>query len=181
LANRTYLLNHDSDVPVVAAEIEGRCLLAANYQLPILWVALFDKGDLTTVGVPCTNYAGDEVVEKIPTLFTSAEKAKSNYASRRATLIQSMGDESIPFIKEWDAFANTNLSAPYAQVDLVELWMMYDNPADLSSDVSEWLTAVASPFGTSWDNLCFQACFTDPDVRRYGIRGFPWQAELAWA
>ena len=135
MANRTYLLNHHSVAAKVAAEIEDRCLLGANYQLPILWVALFDKSDLTTVGVPCTNDAGDELIEHVPTLLTSVGNAKSNYAFRRAALVQTMGDESLPFIKEWDAFVNSDLSAPYVQVDLVELWMMYDNPEDLSCDV----------------------------------------------
>ena len=181
MANRTYLMNHESGAPRTAAEIENTCLLGANYQLPILWLALFDQDDLTTVPVACTNGAGDQIIENIPTLFTSTAKAKATYASRRTALVQALGAECVPYIAEWESFISSNISAPSVQVDLVELWMMYDNPPDFAVDIREWLSGVSASVGAQWNSLCSQASFGDAAVRRYGIRGFPWQAKLAWS
>lgn len=75
MANRVYLMNHHQSEPALAAELEEACLLAASYQLPILWLALFDSDDLTNVLVHCENDAGEEVSELVLTCFASTEKA----------------------------------------------------------------------------------------------------------
>ena len=64
MANRTYLMAHSSECATTAELAEDACLLGANYQVPILWIALFDSSDLAYVDVPCTDSEGRELIER---------------------------------------------------------------------------------------------------------------------
>ena len=174
-------MNHSNHAPTTAEASDDACLLGANYQVPILWVALFEPDDLTFVSVPCTNDNGDELIEEVPTLFATTEKAKSTYAKRITPLAKALGEESAVHIHEWEDFLSTELSAPILQLDLIELWMMYENQTDFELDIREWLSAIGNPSGREWNSLCSQAHLDDPEVRQYGIRGFPWQSKIKWA
>ncbi|HQS59700.1 MAG: hypothetical protein B7Y56_02885 [Gallionellales bacterium 35-53-114] len=180
MANRAYLINHSQIAAIAAENSEESCLLGANYQVPILWIALFEPSDLTFVSVSCMNDNGDELIEKIPTLFAPTTKAKSTYAARSVALARSLGTENAHHISEWETFLSSNLPASMLQIDLAELWMMYENQTDLELDIREWLLGVKNPSGHEWENLCSQANLNDPEVRRYGLRGFPWQSKVQW-
>jgi hypothetical protein len=180
MANRTYLMAHSSERAKTAELAEDACLLGANYQVPILWIALFDSSDLTYVDVPCTDSEGKDVLEKIPTLFTSYAKARAIYATRRAGLKNALAPAHHRALSEWDEFLALKIHESVLQLDLIELWMMYDDPADLALDVQDWLKGVSSQSGHGWQNLCSQANLEDPEVSKYGLRGFPWNAKLAW-
>lgn len=174
-------MNHSHSAATTAADAEESCLLGANYQLPILWVALFEPNDLTYVSVPCMNDDGDELIEKIPTLFAPSVKAKSAYAARRLSLTNALGTENAGPIAEWEDLLSSHITAPFLQVDLAELWMMYEDRTDLELDLREWLSGVENHSGNGWKSLCSQANLNDPEVQRYGIRGFPWQCEVQWS
>lgn len=173
-------MNHTRATATTASEAEENCLLGANYQIPILWVALFEPTDLTFVPVPCTNDNGDELIENIPTLFAPSKKAKNTYAIRRASLTEALGAENSLHIHEWEEFLSSQTPDSMLQADLIELWMMYENQSDFELDVRDWLDGVANPSGEAWKALCSQANLTDPATRRYGIRGFPWQSKMQW-
>lgn len=181
MANRSYLMNHSLCTAILAGEAEENCALGANYQVPILWIALFEPDDLTFVDVPFTNDDGDESIEKIPCLFTETSKAKKTYAGRRDWLVHALGVENSNTLEEWDTFLLAAVDKPRIQLDFVELWMMYDNGKDLELDLRDWLEGLKNQSGIGWDGLCNQANLNDPEVRRFGIRGFPWEATLPWA
>lgn len=180
MANRAYLMNHTHSTATTASASEEACLLGANNHVPILWVALFEPTDLTFVSVPCTNDNGDEFIEEIPTLFAATNKAKIIYSARRALLARALGKENACHFTEWDEFLTTQLTAPMLQLDLGELWMMYENQSDFELDIRDWLSGVSNPTGHGWEKLCSQAYLEDAEVRRYGIRGFPWQSTVPW-
>lgn len=172
---------HSNEHPTTADLMEDACLLAANYQVPILWLALFDGADVRYVEVPCSDAQGNDVLEKIPTLFASFEKASSAYAARRADLANALGAVHANVLQEWDGFLSSTIQASNLQLDLVELWMMYDDPADVLLDVQDWIEGVTCQSGHGWQSLCSQAHLDDPEVSRYGLRGFPWNTELVWS
>ena len=172
---------HSDERETIADLAEDACLLAANYQVPILWLALFDGSDLTYVDVPCTDSEGRDVLEKIPTLFASFEKTSATYAARQADLAKSLGTANADVLLEWEQFLSSGIQASHLQLDLVELWMMYDDPSDLVLDVQDWLEGVKFQSGPGWQSLCSQAHLDDPEVSRYGLRGFPWNAEIVWS
>lgn len=180
MANRNYFMAHSSESPLTAGAAEDACLLGSNYLVPILWVAQFDDADLTLLHVPCTDAEGNEVVERVPTLFTSHAKAQATYAARRRGLAKALGPAHADAMAEWEAFLSSAVQASHVQVDLTELWMMYDDPMAFGADVQSWLTGVARQAGDGWHFLCGQACLDDLKVRKYGLRGFPWSADLAW-
>jgi len=181
VANRVYLMNHEHREPLTAAQAESACLLGANYQIPVLWVALFRAADLTTMPVSCTADSGEEVIESVPTLFTTSEKARATYTTRSSALVKALGAENSSFIQEWESFLASEVRAPFLQLDLGELWMMYDPRSDLEVDLRDWLEAVDTRSGREWNSLSSQANLGREEVRRYGIRGFPWAAKLTWS
>jgi len=181
VANRTYFMAHCNEHATTADVMEDAFLLAANYQVPILWLALFDGSDLRYVDVPCTDSQGNDVLEKIPTLFASFEKASTTYAVRRTGLANALGAANAKVLHEWDGFLSSTIQASKLQLDLVELWMMYDDPADVILDVQNWIEGVTCQSGHGWQSLCSQAHLDDPEVSRYGLRGFPWNTKIAWS
>ena len=116
MANRAYLMNHTYGAATTSSNAEESCLLGANYQVPVLWIALFELTDLMFMPVPCTNDNGDERIELIPTLFAPAIKAKSTYAARRVSLARALGPESADSIAAWDEFLSTHILAESLQL-----------------------------------------------------------------
>lgn len=180
MANRVYLMNHNQSEPALAADLEDACLLAASYQLPILWLALFDSDDLVNVLVHCENDAGEQVSELVLTCFASTGKALKTYNSRKQSLHAVLGADSATSLSEWEAFIASQLQASAVQIDLTELWMMYGDADALDSQISEWLTGLDDTTSAAWISFCEQANLNDADTRRYGVRGYPWNAQLVW-
>ncbi|MDU8360089.1 hypothetical protein [Pseudomonas syringae group sp. J309-1] len=180
MANRVYLMNHSQSEPALAAELEDACLLAASYQLPILWLALFDSDDLVNVLVHCENDAGELDSELILTCFASTEKALKTYSSRRQDLQAALGADSATSVAEWEAFIASELHGSTVQIDLTELWMMYGDADALDAQVSEWLAGLDDTTSGAWISFCHQANLDDADTRRYGVRGYPWNAKPGW-
>ena len=180
VANRVYLMNHALNQPTAAGETEDACMLGANYQLPILWLAMFDINDLHTVAVPCINDNGDKFDAQVPTLMSSVEKTAHTYGARCSALTAKLGVENALYLSEWSEFLATGLTAPTLQLDLIELWMMYENPADFDLDLRSWIVGIDNFAHPGWANLCEQANLGDKSVSRYGIRGYPWGVNLDW-
>lgn len=179
MANRVFFMNHNQAGPVIGAELQEACLLAASYQLPILWLGLFDADDLVNVAVPCENEEGEAISEQVLTCFAPLEKARATYASRRERLHEALGPEHAPAVAEWDEFV-ASLSGSAVQIDLVELWMLYGDTAALDEQIREWLAGLDDTASAQWASICDQANLDDADVRRYGVRGYPWNVEIAW-
>lgn len=180
MANRVYLMNHSQSEPALAAELGDACLLAASYQLPILWLALFDSDDLVNVLVHFENDAGEQVSELVLTCFANTGKALKTYNSRKQTLQAVLGEENADSLAEWEAFMTNQLQASAVQIDLTELWMMYGDADALDAQVSEWLTGLDDTMSAEWMSFCHQANLNETDTRRYGVRGYPWNAQLVW-
>lgn len=177
MANRMYLMFHSHDRPTTAELAEDACLLAANYLVPVLWIALFDSSDLTYVDVLCTDAEDKDVLESIPTLFTSYAKAHATYAARQAGLAAALGTEHASVLSEWEKFLYSQGQESNLQLDLIELWMLYGDASAVSSEVQEWLEGMRYQSGHGWRKLCDQASLDDPRVSKYGLRGYAWNTE----
>lgn len=179
MANRVFFMNHNQAEAAIGAELQEACLLAASYQLPILWLALFDADDLVNVAVPCENEEGEAISEQVLTCFASLEKARATYGARRERLQKALGSDHAPAAAEWDEFV-ARLSGSAVQIDLIELWMLYGDNAALDEQIREWLAGLDDTASTQWASFCDQANLDDVDVRRNGVRGYPWNVEIAW-
>jgi hypothetical protein len=54
------------------------------------------------------------------------------------------------------------------------------DPGEFDTALQNWLGAFSSETHAGWEELSLQACLEQPEVARYGIRGYQWTAELAW-
>ena len=96
------LMNHDEPIPVRASSApEGIALLAANYQVPILWMALFGPADLRRMKLP------DSEVGDIPTMLASTADALRRYDERKGTLRRALDARHLDRIAEWERFIQT--------------------------------------------------------------------------
>src|SRR4030095_3826862 len=82
MANRAYFVNHAEKTPVSLDNQRGNWLLAASYQIPVLWLAMFSDADLTTVKPRVQKADGKELPEELPTLTSSTEEAVRRYLYR---------------------------------------------------------------------------------------------------
>ena len=179
MANRAYFINHGEDAPVSLDNQKGKWLLAANYQLPVLWLAMFSEADLKVVSTRMQDAQGNQVIEQMPTLVAAVPEATRRYEERCAVLAAAISDSCRPQVEEWAAFIATQLTLPFVQLEMTELRIM-EEPHAFDNGLREYLSVFASATDPAWDALRSQANLEDPQVARYGLRGYPWDSELKW-
>jgi hypothetical protein len=180
MANRTYLINHAEKAPVSLDNQRGNWLLAASYQIPVLWLAMFSDADLTTVKTRVLKADGVEVTEDLPTLASSTQEAIGRYQSRRSLLQRKIAPSYTQHMDEWESFMASDLRLPVLQLEFSELGMMWSDAAEFDAALRNWLGAFSSEDHPGWEELCLQACLEQPEVARYGIRGYPWNGGPDW-
>lgn len=179
MANCVYFMNHDENTPATIDESERFCLLESKYQVPILWMAMFDRDDLTTIAIPHEDQDGKESIEQIPTLLAPTDKALKTYEKRRKNLHAALKPEWKQYLMEWESFLSNHLSCSHIQVDLSELCDMYDSFALFEQQLRIWLSGIEKVSGPNWDSLCAQTQLNDETVC-YAIRGYAYGIELEW-
>ncbi len=179
MANRAYFINHSEDSPVSLDIQRGQWLLAASYQIPILWLALFSEIDIKIVATRMQDANGNEIIERVPTLVSRVSKAVQRYQARRSVLAAAIPESYHPHIEEWEAFISASLPLLFVQLEMTEIRIMND-PQQFDVVVSDYLAAFSAASHPGWDALCSQAALGRPEVARYGLRGYPWHSEVAW-
>jgi hypothetical protein len=179
VANRPYLLCHDSDAPLVASEDgEQAIVAAASNQLPVLWLCLFQPADLMTVDMPLEDIEGHQSVGPVPTLFANLKSARASWRDREPSIRGVLPAELHRHVDEWERLLG-GLPGQFVQIDLAELWMM-DDPDAFEESLKSYLAGLD---GTSPDGrreLLDQGCLDDPEVARYGLRGYQWDRPVPW-
>ena len=167
------LMNHDEPIPVRASSgPKGIALLAANHQVPILWMALFGPADIRRMSLP------DSEVGDIPTMMASTADALRRYASRKGALRRALDARHFDRIAEWERFIQTGLTKAYVQIDFEDFCLVGDLPA-FEAELVTWLDGVEHMSGSGWNALCVQANLDNLKLSPYGMRGFghevdPW-------
>ena len=179
MANRAYFINHAEGEPVSLDDQRGQWLVAANYQIPVLWLAMFSKEDIKTVPTRMHDASGNEVVEHVPSFMAPVAQAVLLYEARRPTLAAVIPERYRPYVDEWEAFISTSLCLPFVQLELTEIRIM-EELQHFDLRVVDYLTAFSAASDPRWDDLRAQAALDDPQVARYGLRGYPWHSEVPW-
>ncbi len=180
MANRTYLINHAEKAPVSLDNQRGNWLLAASYQIPVLWLAMFSDADLATARTRVRKADGREVTEDLPTLASSTHEAMGRYQSRRSLLMRKIARDYAQHIGEWERFMASDLGLPVLQLEFTELRMMWSDAVEFDAALRNWLGAFSSEDHPGWEEFSLQACLEEPEVARYGIRGYPWNGGPDW-
>lgn len=177
---------HASRRPLTARS-EAHIVAAASYQLPLLWLTLFGADDLTTVTMPLEDAAGHESEGPVPTLHAPFDGACSRYAERRERVHEMLPATLHTHILEWDALQEA-ISQPNVQLDIAELWMM-QSETEFEQDIRTFLGGLDIG-GAPWREVCEQAGLDvdpdtgevdfDPDLVRFGLRGYQWEAPVPW-
>jgi hypothetical protein len=147
----------------------GNWLLAASYQIPVLWLAMFSEASLTAVKTRVRRADGQELIEELPTLASSTQEAISRYESRRSLLQQKLSQNYGQHIGEWESFIASHLGLPFLQLEFSEFRMMSES-AEFDAALRNWLGAFSSGGNPGWEEFSLQACLEQPEVARYGIR-----------
>jgi hypothetical protein len=180
MANRAYFVNHAEKAPASLDNQRGKWLLAASYQVPVLWLAMFSAANLTTAKTRILKEDGGELTQDLPTLVSSTQAAIGLYQSRRSLLQRKIAPDCTEHIDEWEGFIASELRLPVLQLEFSELRMMYCEAAEFDAALHNWLGAFSSEDHPGWEEFCLQACLEQPEVARYGIRGYPWNGGPDW-
>jgi hypothetical protein len=188
MANRPFLMAHDSADPANGVSGTAKILAAANYQIPLLWLSLFDSEDVKAVEMPIEKADGSESTAPVPTLHAPIESARARYESRRALLLARLPVGLHTHVDEWERLLATVKHA-FVQIDVAEIWMMFD-PPEFDDAIRRHLPAFELG-GAPWREVCAQAGLEryadsddltfDPAVVRFGLRGFQWEEPVPWA
>ena len=111
MANRSFLMAHESATPVVAAQHEDKIVAAASYQVPLLWLALYSIADLESVDMMLEDDQGNASVGPVPTLHTSREAYASEETGRSEIYVR-----PFPNVDEglWQVSTNGGAEAAWA-------------------------------------------------------------------
>jgi hypothetical protein len=173
-----FLLNYSTAVPIsIHADTSDRPdvgppLAEANYQIPILWLALFTEANITTV----TKMEPPE-----PTLFTSRQDALATYERRKGALRKKLGAARASSVDDWERMlASEFAQGAYFQIEFSELYYMY-NEGEFQPDLLSWLKGLEELTGPGWESLCAQAEIDNPTAdTKLGIRGWTPHEALGW-
>ncbi len=179
MANRAYLVNHAESEPVTLENPKGEWHLGANYQLPVLWLSLFTVDNLTDADVTVEDDEGNESTAKVSCFMSSVKTAKETYHSRKQRIAQILPESCHQYIEEWEAYLDQKFSGPNIQIEMSELWMMFE-PDEFRPFLQRLQEAFESDLHEDWEELLNQANVQDSDVAKYGIRGYDWDCEMGW-
>jgi hypothetical protein len=184
MANRAYLYATPTSGPINPDEHEP--LLAANYQIPICWLSGFDESNIVIREVEMCDADGNPTEsDRIPFLIASRELALQRSLEREPTIFQIVPSELRTHHQEWIGFLQ-GLPECFIQLDLSELWAMVDSET-FAESLHRDLCAFQESRREAWAELLEQATISaddgsyDPATVRYGMRGYPWSATLAWS
>jgi hypothetical protein len=178
MANRPFLMSHNSEAPLVAAEAEDFIVAAASNQIPLLWLSLFRTSDLRNVDMPLEDAQGNESVGPAPTLLSALDLARAAYQERRTRLRGLIPLALLGHVDEWETLV-ASLTHRFVQIDLAEIWMM-SSPEDFDDAIRDYLAGVNGTSDQGWLDLRSQANVDDPEVARYGLRGYQWEQPVPW-
>jgi hypothetical protein len=173
-----YLIVHDEAEPVREDDApEGSKLLGANYQVPILWLAMFTASDLRRISLPLSEWGDGVTPVVMPALIARTSDALNKYAERKEAIREALADYS-GNIDEWETFIATYLKTEFVQLDFEDLFSSgYD---DFEASLLGWLDGIECLEGDGWEDLCQNAMLQSDYSDHLGIRGFPWDADPGW-
>lgn len=179
MSNRAYLVNHEEASPVTSEEPKGQWHLAASYQLPVMWLSLFDMSTVTEAEITVEDCDGNETKAKIPTFIATVDDAKELCARRRQRISAMLPESCQPYLADWQSYLDSKLTLANVQLEMSEIWMMFDE-GEFLPHLQELQKAFDSDSRDDWDALLAQADVQDEDVARFGVRGYEWDCEIGW-
>ncbi len=182
MANRTYLIPHTSSDPGVNDLDRFAVLKAANYSLPVLWLALFKDRNRASRSLEVCDAEGQSFFEEFPTLHTSLSNALENWGQRRGVLEGFLPEELHTYLRRWDDTLSA-LATPFIQVELSELAMMME-PQEFEESLNLSLSALDTLDETALAEFFSQAAFEfrsrnapigyDEATVEFNLLGFDW-------
>lgn len=156
MANRAYFYCTGSPEAPKDAQVEP--ILAANYQLPILWLSLFSTGDRHSTEVEMMNPADQREMVRVPHLTVEFTAGVNRSKARRDLILRMVPSALRNHFDEWIEFLNS-LTGTHIHVDVSEVWCMFES--------GEFETFLADQT-------------YDADVAKYGLRRYSWGAQVPW-
>lgn len=168
-----FLYNYDTATPIrihedIADRTEdGPPLAEANYQIPILWLALFTEANI--------------VRQPEPTLFTSRQEGLATYARRRDALRKKLGAARACYVDDWERMLASEFArGAYFQIEFSDVYYMY-NEGEFEPDLLGWFKGLDELTGPGWQSLCNQAELDNPTaITKLGLRGWTPHEALGW-
>jgi hypothetical protein len=119
MANHTFLIEAENQMPIQRNEEPAIALAAGRNCIPVFWYSLFDESCIVTNKVLLQGGK----LENYPYLVTSLNDARKRLSARHL-LLESLLPEKIKAITDkWFGFVNS-LNLPFVHADAAELWMM---------------------------------------------------------
>jgi len=182
-----FLLNHSTGTPTwiydrSTAGDKGAPLAEANYQVPILWMALFTDANLTTgVFGAGEDASGKRLTRTGLTLFTTRQDALATYARRKDGIRKKLGPARAQYIDDWERLLGSRFAQEtHFQIEFSELCDM-SGEAEFEQELRSWINGLDRLGGPGWEALCNQAEIDNPTASPHlGIRGWIPHKELGW-
>lgn len=181
MANRAYLFFSDSEKFPEAGE--QNAVLAANYQIPILWLCMFDPSNIRPTETPLEDFDGNPSTALIPQMSVTKQRALEKCESRRKLVITMLPQALHHHFEEWITFLSAQ-PQPFLHLDVSEIWCMFD-AGEFDGYLERLLKACESNNLADWIEILEQANIDPPgpaqkfnaEVARFGLRGYGWDTK----
>jgi hypothetical protein len=186
MANRSYLVLQDAPDPIDPLEDDTLAVAAANYALPLLWVAAFRISDLRYVPRVVSDGDGVEETMQVPVLFARRTEAIDLFRARREFLNGNLPPDLVVHVDEFERLLGES-TAQFCLLDGFEIWCM-DAPEIFIANLGESLESFNLRTTVSWSRTLGDAGIVtegstfgyDPEVVRFALRGFEWSGPVPW-
>jgi hypothetical protein len=142
MANRTFLIQSDSQAPIPRNGAPTSALAAGSISIPVYWYSLFDESCVVANEVTLH----DGRIEPYPYLVTPVSDARRRLSLRRSVLDRFIAESSKIVTEKWVQFVNS-IDHPFLHLDAAELWMLI-GPDHFRSHIRNCLQAYDQPLAT---------------------------------
>lgn len=181
MANRAYLISNTGNAAIAFENLtDESVLVASNYHIPILWLAMFTKHDIVRVTTEIQDEDGNFTREEYPLLLVNSQIGKQRVIEREKTLFTILPLELKQYFQEWITFLNS-VTSKYIALETCEIWIMED---DFEDKLRKYLDSFDSLNVKDWEEILEQASMSinslfkkvsyDPNTVKFNMRGYKW-------
>src|SRR5262249_10202653 len=149
-----------SDIDSFPPPGEAVALLAANYQIPVFWLCMFDPSNICLTKTEMEDTGGNSLMETIPQLSVPLKDAVARCEARRDLVLSMIPRNLHHHYEEWMHFLSA-LQQPFLHLDISEIWAMAE-PGEFEPYLNGLLKSFESNNPADWTEILSQANIDPP-------------------
>jgi hypothetical protein len=190
MANRTYLISLNSDIPTDDYNPDQAILAAGSYMIPVFWYSLVDVNNIKNKKAE----SDDGTTATYPMFIIPTSQAIERAKAKEKQIFSVISKRFVPSFDDWLKLLHS-IETKYVHIETLELWMM-DEAGVFENEIKNCMAAFNSDaagmlrrlFGKShskdWLSLLKQADIDPNNIEsttdKFKLHGYQWVRDVPW-